>query len=356
MELAGSPFDMSFALKTPMSDPDFKGSAVGRLDLSALSKAVPMDSISLSGIIDMSVQMAGRMSMIEKEQYESFKATGNMSVKNMVVAMTGYPEVKINEGGLEFTPAYAAMTNTSLNVVGRSDFLIAGRLENYIPYFLKNQTIKGNLTMRSKLTDVSEIMSKMATDSTVVEDTASLTVIRVPDNIDFDFDALIDDFTYDEIKAKNVKGHMIVRDGILSLRETGMEILGGTISLNADYDTRDSLKPVMKADFNMKNIGVKEAFNTFNTVKKLAPAAKGIDGRINATLNYVSLLGNDMMPVTESINGGGKLQSDEITLLESAAYTKMKDVLKLGYPWRARPDRRSAPGADRPSRRTRCTR
>ena len=56
----GSPFDMTFALKTPMSDPDFKGSMVGRIDLSALSKAVPMDSISLSGIIDMSVQMAGK--------------------------------------------------------------------------------------------------------------------------------------------------------------------------------------------------------------------------------------------------------------------------------------------------------
>ena len=30
-----------------MSDPDFKGSMVGKIDLSALSKAVPMDSISL---------------------------------------------------------------------------------------------------------------------------------------------------------------------------------------------------------------------------------------------------------------------------------------------------------------------
>ena len=39
---------------------------VGRIDLAALSKAVPMDSMSLSGIINMSVQMAGKMSMIEK--------------------------------------------------------------------------------------------------------------------------------------------------------------------------------------------------------------------------------------------------------------------------------------------------
>ena len=83
----------------------------------------------------------------------------------MVVAMTGYPEVKINEGGFEFTPAYAAMTNTNLNVGGKSDFTLNGRIENYIPYVFGNQTIKGNLSMRSKLIDVSEIMSKMAADT-----------------------------------------------------------------------------------------------------------------------------------------------------------------------------------------------
>jgi len=109
-----------------------------------------------------------------------------------------------------------------------------------------------------------------------------------------------------------------------------MNILNGSIGMNADYDTRDSLKPVMKADFDMQNIGVRDAFNTFNTVKKLAPAAKGIDGKINAKLNYSSLLGRDMMPVINSINGSGNIKSNEITLLESKTFDKMKDVLKLG--------------------------
>ena len=330
MELAGSPFDMTFALKTPMSDPDFKGSMIGRIDLSALMKAVPMDSISLSGIINMSVQMAGKMSMIEKEQYESFSASGNMGIEDMVVAMIGYPEVRINSAGFEFTPAYAAMTGTSLNVGGKSDFQLNGRIENYIPYAFSDQTLRGKLTMRSSLVDVSEIMSKMAVDTTVVEDTSALTVIHIPKNIDFEFDALINDFIYDSIKATQVKGLLIVRDGILSIRQTGMNILDGTISMNADYDTRDTLKPSMKADFDVKNIAVKDAFRTFNTVQKMAPAAKGIDGKINSTLAFSSLLGSDMMPVTQSIDGYGKLQSDRITLVESATFDKIKETLKLG--------------------------
>ena len=276
MELAGSPFDMTFALKTPISDPDFKGSMVGRIDLSALSKALPMDSISLSGIIDMSVQMAGRMSMIEKEQYDDFKASGNMSVQNMLVAMTGYPEIKIIKAGFDFTPAWAALTNTNMTIGGKSDFTLSGRLANYIPYLLKDQIIRGNLSMRSKLIDASEIMSEITSDTTQADDTTALAVIQVPKNIDFDFDAIIDEFRYDNIMGQNVKGHIIVRDGILSLKQTEMNILNGTIRMNADYDTRDTLKPAMKADFDVQNIAVKDAFNTFNTVKKLAPAAKGI--------------------------------------------------------------------------------
>src|ERR1035437_10344238 len=351
LELAGSPFDMTLSLKTPVSDPDFKGTIVGKLDLSALSKAVPMNGTNLSGIIDMSVQMAGKMSMIEKGKYDSFKASGTVAIKNMNVAMKGFPDVKISEAAIEFTPAYASITKANLKVGGKSDFSLAGRIENYMPYILSKKTIKGNLSMRSKLIDISEIMSKPATvpapakdiasapvsvsvakggSSIPAENTSSLSLMKVPKNIDIDFDAIIDEFSYSEIKEQNVKGHIIVRNGILSIKDASMNILRGTIAMNADYDTRDTLKPVMKADFNMQNIGIKDAFNTFNTVKKLAPAAKGIDGKISAKLNYASLVGKDMMPVTNSINGAGTIKSDEITLLESKTFDQMKEVLKLG--------------------------
>ncbi|MBI5008776.1 MAG: AsmA-like C-terminal region-containing protein [Bacteroidia bacterium] len=222
------------------------------------------------------------------------------------------------------------MNNASLNVGGKSDFTLNGKIENYIPYVFSDQTIKGKLSMRSKMVDAGEIMSKMATDTTVVEDTTALAVIQVPKNIDFEFDALINHFTYDSIAAQQVKGLIIVRNGILSLRNTGMNILNGSILMNADYDTRDTLKPTMKADFDMRNISVKDAFRTFNTVQKLVPAAKGIDGNISSTLAFSSLLGSDMMPVTNSIDGSGKLQSEQLTLVEAKTFDKIKETLKLG--------------------------
>ena len=328
-ELAGNPFDLDFSLKTPMSDPDFKGTMKGKIDLAAVQKAIPQDSIEMSGLLDMSVSMAGQMSMLEKAQYDRFKASGNLNVKDMLFSMTGYPDVRIGNAGLEFAPEFAALKNADLKVGGRSDFNLNGRLENYIQFIVSNEEIKGNLSLRSRLIDLTDIMSGMKADTTAA-DTASLSLIRVPENINFNFDAMADEFTYDNIKVRNVKGHVLVKDGVLSIKETGMDLLGGRIAMNADYDTRDTLKPFVKADLSIQDLGVKDAFTTFNTIQMLAPTAKNINGKVGVKLNYSSLLGNDFMPVISSITGGGKIQSEEVTLVESAVFNTMKEVLKLG--------------------------
>ncbi len=127
-----------------------------------------------------------------------------------------------------------------------------------------------------------------------------------------------------------LKDMLLVKDGILSIRETGMDLLGGRIAMNADYDTRDTLKPFMKADLNIQNLGVKDAFNTFNTIQMLAPTAKGITGKVGVKLNYSSLLGKRFYAGYFLNKRRRKTQSDEVTLLESAVYNKMKEVLKLG--------------------------
>ncbi len=417
LELAGSPFDATFFMKTPMSDPDFKATLKGKIDLTALTKAVPVDSMSLSGIIDMDVSMAGKLSFVEKEQYEKFSAAGNLGIKNMVVEMIGYPKVEIKEAALKFTPAFADLLKADILVAGKSDFSLTGQLKNYIPYVFKNQTIKGNLVLNSTMVDASGILAAMSTETSVppqmaaatktgttsaeepkktsplppskgesektsplppskgesektsplppskgesektsplppskgesvvsapstpststlspasLPDATSLSPIAVPKNIDFTLNALIRKFTYDNINAENLKGLIIVKEGILSLRGVSMNMLSGTILISADYDTRDSMKPVMKADLSIKGVGVKDAFTTFIIVQKLAPTAKGIDGRIDAQLVYQSLLGNDMMPVIKTIDGSGKLHSEQITLVESPVFDKIKGVLKLG--------------------------
>lgn len=327
-ELAGNPFDMSLNLATPVSDPSVTASARGKVDLAKLRQAVPMDSITLNGLLDMSLDLAGRMSMIENGEYDKFRAAGSLTLSDMAVAMAEMPDFTVRNASFSFRPEYAELTALNATMGKGSDFAISGRLENYIPYSFSDGTLKGTLSLRSETIDMNEIMDFIPSD-TVASDTVTMEVFRVPENIDFTFDALVGSLKYGRLTAGDVRGNITVRDGTVTIRETGMKALGGSLLVNAVYDTRDTLKPLVNADMSVNTVNIKEAFTAFNTVRQLMPAASGLGGTVSARIDFSSVLGKGMMPMLNTISGTGEVRSESVQVLESKSFERMKGVLKM---------------------------
>ena len=327
-ELAGNPFDMSLKLATPISDPSVAAAAKGKIDLAKLQQAIPLDSISLNGLMNISLDLAGKMSMIENEEFEKFRASGNLTLSEMAVTIPDMPDLKISNAAFKFNPAWAELTGLKATMGKGSDFTITGKLENYIPYLFSDGTVRGNLSLSSQKIDLNEIMDILPSD-TVETDTAVMEVITIPENIDFEFDASVGNLAYGKLSASDVKGNVIVRDGTVTVRETGMRALGGSLLVNAVYDTRDTLKPKVEADMVVSAVNIKEAFNAFNTVRQLMPAASGLGGNVSAKIGFSSLLGENMMPLLSSLSGNGELKSESVQILESKSFDRMKSVLKM---------------------------
>ena len=327
-ELAGNPFDMTMKLATPLSDPSVAAVARGKIDLAKLQQAVPLDSISLNGLIDVSLDIAGRMSMLENKMYDQFQAAGNLKISDMAVTMTDMPELKVSNASFVFNPAFAELTGLTATMGDKSDFTLTGRLENYIPYLFSDGVLKGNMSMKSRLVDLNEILGIFPSD-TLETDTAAMEVIRIPKNIDFTFGANVDKLAYGRIAATDVTGNILVRDGVVTLSETGMKALGGTIVMNASYDTRDTLKPLIDADMLISAVNIKETFSTFNTVRQLIPAAAGLGGNVTVRMDFRSLLNSSMMPLLNTMSGSGELTSESVQILESKSFDRIKSVLKI---------------------------
>jgi len=327
-EMAGNPFDMTLKLATPLSDPAVSVRAQGKIDLGKLHQAVPLDSIKLNGLVDVSLAIAGKMSMLENEKYDQFRAEGALVITDMAVEIPDLPAIKISTASFAFSPAFADLSQLKMKVGEKSDFTASGRLDNYIPYLFSGDTIKGNLSLSSNSVDLNEILGYIPSDTTE-NDTTSLAVIQVPKNIDFILDASVRKLTFGKLVADDVKGNIIVRDGVLTVSKAGMNTLGGSMVFSAVYDTRDTLKPKVVANLLVSAVGIKDAFNAFNTVQMLAPAATGLGGNVSLDMKYESLLGSNMMPVISTITGGGKVWSESVQILESKTFDLMKNVLKL---------------------------
>lgn len=327
-ELAGNPFDMTMKLATPMSDPSVNAVARGKIDLAKLLKAIPLDSISLNGLLDVSLDLAGRMSMIENREYDKFRAAGHLKVSDMAVEMADLPVVRIADAAFSFKPEWAELTRMTARIGEKSDVTMSGKLENYIPYLFSDGILRGTLALTSKEIDLNEIMDYIPSD-TIDSDTTVMEVITVPDNIDFNLAARVDRLRYGRLAASDVKGDIIVRDGVVTVSETGMNALGGSLLVNAAYDTRDTLKPLVDAEMLISTVNIKEAFSAFNTVRQLMPAAANLGGIMSVKLDFNSILGTGMMPLLNTLSGNGEVSSESVQILESKSFDRMKSLLKI---------------------------
>jgi hypothetical protein len=104
-ELAGNPFRAEVHVKTPESDMEVAAKFAGKIDFNSVVDIVPLDDITLSGLLECDISLAGKMSTIEKEQYEDFQADGNLKLSGFNFKSPDFPQgAKITSMLLNFTP------------------------------------------------------------------------------------------------------------------------------------------------------------------------------------------------------------------------------------------------------------
>lgn len=328
VEFGTEPFDASLTLRTPESDLDLNTIVKGKIDLENILKIIPIEDTKLSGIINADFSASGKLSTIEKGNYESFNAKGNISINNLNYSSKESPlPLNIQTANFNISPQYIALTNLKAKF-GKSDFAADGKLENYIAYALKGSTIKARLDFKSRMLDVNELMGPESTESNTTENTDTLSIIEIPQNIDFALNSKIDAIKYDNMDITNLVGSIIIRDKKLSFEDVSLNTLDASVKIDGYYNTVDVKKPDVDMNFDIQNMDIQKAFKTFNTVQKLAPIAENTSGKFNGSLSFHSMLGNDMSPVLNTTQGSGSLELLGTSIKGSTLFIKVSDALK----------------------------
>jgi vacuolar-type H+-ATPase subunit H len=330
LKMMQNPVDATLLLKTPVSDPDINATLKGRIDLSDVSRIYPLgDKTTLSGILDADAAFAGKLSSIENGAYDKFKADGYLAVDKVVYTGEGVKQpVNISKARLDFTPAYAQLSGMTV-AIGKNDISAEGKLENYLPYFMKkNGVLKGSLTTTSKYMDINSLVAGSESSSTST-DTSALTVIEIPGDMDLTLNTTFGQLLYDKYDLQDVKGQVFVKDKILQIGNLSMNTLGGTMAMKGSYSTVEPAKPKVDIELNIKNIDVSRTVAAFNTMKQLAPIAEKLTGAITTTLKFKGDLKENMMPELTSVSAYGLLLSDILKFGSTNTFSKIADALKM---------------------------
>lgn len=325
--MGGNPFSAQMRVAYPMSDPELAMKAVGKIDLSNVKDIYPLDAdTKLNGVLDMNLDLGGRMSYYDNNQYEKFKFGGMLNLSNMLVKMKSLPqEVSISKMNMIFNNRYVDLSTLQMKI-GRNDITANGKLENFMAYALHDKVLLGTLNMQSNYFNVSDFMS--GTGKTATADTSNLTLIEIPKNIDFTMQAYFKQLVYEKMNFTNAKGTLKVAGGDMKIQNMGLQAFGGNMLMNGLYSTSDPKKPSVNFDLSINEVVFTEVFKQVETIQKFAPIFEKATGKFSTKLTVNSLLQKDMMPDLATLIGNGSFSTKSMGITNVPALTALASSLK----------------------------
>ncbi|NDW11118.1 AsmA family protein [Dysgonomonas sp. 520] len=325
MNMGGNPFNASLNVKTPMSDPDLKAHLDGMIDLGIVKDVYPLEKgTEMNGKLTANLNIATRLSAIEREQYQNVSASGNLKLTNMIYKSPDMPEVTINDAGLDFTPQFVNLS--SLNVkIGKNDLAATGRLGNFIAYMLKDQTLKGNLNINSNYFNLNDFMGG---ETTAEEASSSTESVVIPKNVNFLLNASMNEVVYEKVNITNLKGTISVKDGVVSMTDVGGNALGGSCKVNGSYNTSNPTSPKVDLALALSKVSFSETFKSVESIQKFAPIFDKLMGNYSMNLSFNTTMGDNIMQMLSSLTGSGAISTSEVKVEGVEALSALSSALK----------------------------
>jgi hypothetical protein len=335
LEMAANPMDMTMHLRTLESDPYIDFTCKALVNLDNVKEFIPLEKgDDVHGIINADVAMKGNYSVVESGNYERFDAKGTIDIQNVLFKSDSLPfDLQVNKAAFNFTPQFIDLAGFDARI-GKSDLQASGKIERYLAYALHDSLLVGSFNVSSTLMDLNEFMTSDETTTTnestpAAADTSSMSAIALPGNIDFALNTNFAKMIYDVNEITNVQGGIVLRNKIASLNNLRMNVIDGTVAMTGSYNAQNIDAPKMDFLFDIQNMDINKAATQFVTIEKMAPIAKACNGKFSTQLKMQCALGQDMMPINPTVNGGGKLATKGIVVKDFAPLVKLADKINF---------------------------
>ena len=335
ISVLNNPFAITAKVRTPMSDPDLALTAKGVLDLGEVKNVYPLEGMTLDGRVRADMSLAGRMSYLEKEQYERFAANGSIALNDMQLELEGIPAVTIEKSTFTFTPQYLNLSETTV-MVGDNDVTADCRFENYLAFALKGSTLKGKLNVRSRHMDLNDFMTEAETDEAeaspeatdeVEEESAAAGVLVVPENIDFNMQVDMDEILFNQMAIKDLNGKLVVKDGTADMSNLSMNVMGGSVVMNGAYSTaQNPMEPELDATFALNGLSFAQAFKELVMIQQMAPIFEKLNGNFSGKIAVDTKLDSLMAPQLNTLTASGSLSTKNLSLANVEVFNKIAEA------------------------------
>lgn len=310
----GNPFSINVFLKN-FNNLEYKINSEGTLDIGKIYQVFAVKGYGVKGQISTKLSLKGKQSDAVAGNYDKLANSGTMKVKDIALTSDLFPKpFFIKDGRFSFNQdkmQFDAFTAT----YGKSVIVMNGALSNAIDYAVKpGAVLKGDFKFSSNSIIADDFMAFSSPSPTQSGKAAAgpSGVIMVPRNLDLTFAADVKSVKYNGLNIKDVKGQMSISNGSIVLKQTGFNIIGSPVTMDATYSSIDPKKATFDYHIAAQDFDIKRAYNEIKLFHDMATSAGSAEGLVSLDYKLNGRLDANMKPVYPSLNGGGILSVKKI--------------------------------------------
>nr|WP_315150848.1 AsmA-like C-terminal region-containing protein [uncultured Flavobacterium sp.] len=301
--------------------------AKGTLDISKIYQVFSQKGLDVDGFVKADVSLKGKQSDAEKGNYSKLHNKGTLELRNILIATEYLPKkFLIKEGVFKINQDKMSFHNF-LAAYGQSDFRMNGYLQNVLNFATtKTGVLRGAFTLNSTYINADEFMSKTEVATTNTPSTSSpevkstttskveTGVIMIPTNLDLQFLANAQKVNFNDLTLNQAKGAMNMKKGVLTMQNTGFNLIGCAVNMNAKYQASSTKKANFEYDIKASDFDIKRAYKEIKIFREMASAAEKAEGIISLEYKLKGRLNANMEPVYPSLVGNGIVSVKDIKL------------------------------------------
>ncbi|WP_421938831.1 AsmA family protein [Pedobacter sp.] len=313
-KMADQPFILKASIRN-FENIAYQVTSKGTVDIGKMYRLFAIKGYQVKGLIFTDLVLKGLQSDAMNGRYGKLQNSGRMTIKELNLQSDLFPKHFLIKNGI-FSFHQDKMRFDEFNAsYGQSDFKLNGHLNNVINYVLNDKAkLKGSFKLISNQILADEFM--VYADPTTTGTAAGFSgVILIPENLDITFTANAKTVIYNGLSINDAKGTLLIGNGALALKQTGFNIAGAQVGMDANYKSTGTKSGLFDFHLTAKEFDIARAYKEIKLFREMASSASKVKGLVGLDYQLSGKLNAEMFPVLPSLKGGGILSLKKISLM-----------------------------------------
>ena len=275
-----------------------------------------------------------------------------VNLKNGMLSMPDRIPEDVKIPSIEFGYSNREMTIENSRVeLGHSDLNLKGNVRNIGKWFRHDSVLIGELDIISDHCDANQLLTWFSADSgseeqnktpqTTSQAKADVTTPQeqkpdsvkeiepflVPTDVNLALNTHIREVEIFNQVAKDLKGGLYIKDGVMILDEMGFVCHAAKLQLTAMYRTPRRNHIYVGLDYHMLDVNIDELLEMIPDIRQMVPMLQSFKGEAQFHLAAETFLTSQYEPKMSTLRGAASLTGKDLVVLDGETFSKISKLL-----------------------------